>query len=886
MTPDDRDRRPDPDALIAAAAREGRGRLKVFLGSAPGVGKTWEMLTAARQKHKEGTDVLIGVVESHGRAETEAQIVDLPILPRHRLHYRGQELEEFDLDAALARRPKLLLMDELAHTNAPGSRHHKRWEDVEELLDAGIDVWATLNVQHLESLNDAVARITGVRVRETLPDKVLELADEIELIDLPPAELRGRLAQGLIYRPDVAQRAMDGFFREGNLASLREMALRRAAQRVDADVTSYMREKSIQGPWPAGERVLALVGDGQGAEAVVREARLLAEALRGPWIALHVEQTTDSGSSRAAMELAEGLGAEIEISSAPDVVGAAIDLARRRNATRIVIGRTQLPAWRRLVPPRLFRRDVMRSLLLRAPEFALHIVPLPVLAIARPRIARLPEPWFAWIATVALVTAVTGSCELLIRFVSQEALGMVFLAAVVSAASIWGLRVAIFAAVLSFMSWNFFFIPPIYRLTIYELRDVVAIVLFLGVAIATGALASRLRDAARTAEGRIEGLRRIGAFSRALGEPATERELLDVIVRQAADIASAALVLSLQGEDLNIRASEPKVDTMDAAGWAAARWCYAHQAPSGKGTATLPSSPWRFLPMGTARGQVGVLGVRPADDLDPARLQALRALADQAAQAMERVRLANDTARSEALSETQKLRTALLSSLSHDLRTPLAGIRGAADTLRTAWVSLDSATREDLLRSIEEDTSRMTRFLSNILEMTRLESGEITPRIVPVALEEIVEAAIARVSKQGPPELGPVGLNLPDDLPRVAADPALLEQVLVNVLDNARKYGPHGGFVRISAQLFGREISLRVADEGSGIAADDLPHVFDSFYRARHGDRGTGTGLGLAIARGLTEAMGGSIAAVSPRPDAPADGSPGTVIILTLPVAP
>ena len=304
MPPDERDRRPDPDALIAAAAREGRGRLKVFLGAAPGVGKTWEMRPAARQRRAEGGDVLIGVVESHGRAETEVQIGDLPVLPRHKLRYRDQELEEFDLDAALARRPKLLLMDELAHTNVPGSRHHKRWEDVEELLDAGIDVWATLNVQHLESQNDAVARITGVRVRETLPDKVLEQADEIELIDLPPAELRARLEQGRIYRPDVAKRAMDGFFREGNLAALREMALRRTAQRVDADVSDYMRSKSIEGPWPAGERVLALVGDGPGAEAVVREARLLAEALRGPWIALHVELLSAAGDARTAMELA------------------------------------------------------------------------------------------------------------------------------------------------------------------------------------------------------------------------------------------------------------------------------------------------------------------------------------------------------------------------------------------------------------------------------------------------------------------------------------------------------------------------------------------------------------------------------------------------------
>jgi two-component system sensor histidine kinase KdpD len=882
MPPEDRDARPDPDALIAAAAREGRGRLKVFLGAAPGVGKTWEMLAAARRLRAQGTDVLIGIVESHGRAETEAQVGDLPVLDRHRLTYRGQDLEEFDLDTALARRPKLLLMDELAHTNVPGSRHHKRWEDVEELRDAGIDVWATLNVQHLESQNDAVARITGVRVRETLPDRVLETADEIELIDLPPAELRARLEQGHIYRPEVARRAMEGFFREGNLAALREMALRRAAERVDADVTGYMRGRGIGGPWPAGgDRILALIDAGAGAESVVREAKRLSEALRGPWVVLHVERPGDPSDVRVAMRLATELGAEIEIASGMDVIATAIEVARRHNVTRIVIGRLQRPLWRRVL-----HRGVLRGLLHRAPEFALYVVPVPMLAGPPRRLPRVPEPWFAWLATVALVAAVTGLGEVLVAYVTQEALGMVFLAAVVTAASIWGLRVALFAAVLSFMFWNFFFIPPLYKLTVHEPRDVMALLLFLGVASITGALASRVRNEARTAESRIVGLRRIGAFSRALGEPATEPALLAEIARRAADIADAAVVLTAQGEDLNIRAAMPPADTMDEAAWAAARWCYARQEPTGKGTGTLPGASWRFLPMGTARGQIGVMGVRPTDHIDPPRQQVLTALVDQAAVAVERVRLANDAARSAAQSETQKLRTALLNSLSHDLRTPLAGIRGAAETMRTSWEALPAETRADLLGSIEEDTARMTRFLANILEMTRLESGEIVPRIVPVALPDVLEAAIARV-----PGLGQAGQHLlsdlPDDLPRVTADPALLEQVVVNVLDNAVKYAPTGGFVRVSATQHGYQVVLSVADEGVGIAPEDLPHVFDSFYRAKRGDRvAPGTGLGLAIARGLMEAMGGSIEAISPRPDAPADGAPGAVIQLRLPLAP
>ncbi len=868
--------RPDPDALIEAAAREGRGCLKVFLGAAPGVGKTWEMLTAARIRRAEGIDVVIGVVETHGRAETEAQIGTLPVLPRHQVAYRGKVLEEFDLDGALTRHPQLLLIDELAHTNAPGSRHHKRWEDVQEVLDAGIDVWATLNVQHLESVNDLVARITGVRVRETLPDRVLDLAAEIELIDLPPAELRTRLTQGRIYRPDVARRAMDGFFREGNLAALRELALRRAAQRVDADVTGYMRARSIEGPWPAGERVLALIGTDQASEAVVRHAKGLADALHAPLIALTVERPGVAGDVRAAMTIAAQLGAEIEIAHGEDLVAAVLEVAQKRNVTQIVMGRGRPPLWRRMIG-----HTLSHSLLRRAPAYALHIVPAPIVPNTKRKWITFPEPWFAWSGAVALVAGVTGICEVLVRVVSQEALGMVFLAAVVAASVTWGLRIALFTAVLSFVSWNFFFIPPLYQLTIEQPRDVVAIVLFLGVGGVTGALASRVRKEARAARGRVEGLRRIGAFSRSLGEPTTEPEMLEEIARQGCNIAGAAVVMTALGEDLNIRAAAPPIDTIDDAAWAAARWAYGKQEQAGKGTATLPSSAWRFLPMRTVRGPIGLLGIRPEGEVDQPLLQALMALADQAAVAMERVRLANDAARSAAHQETQKLRTALLSSLSHDLRTPLAGIRGAASTLREAWADLDDTTRSDLLRSIEDDTGRMTRFLVNILDMTRLETGEITPRIAAVTLPEVVEAAIGRV-----PGTAHVGVDLPAELPRAAADPALLEQVLVNLLDNAVKYSPPGGFISVSGRSAGDRVALSVADEGIGIAPGDLPYVFDSFYRARRQDRvGPGTGLGLAIARGLMEAMGGTIEAQSPRPDAPADGAPGTLITLTLPVA-
>jgi len=866
----DPDTRPDPDALIEAVSREGKGRLKIFLGAAPGVGKTWEMLVAARRLRAEGRDVLAGIIETHGRAETEAQLGDMPVLPRRAIAYRGQVLKEFDLDAALERRPQLLLVDELAHTNAPGSRHHKRWEDVAEVLEAGLDVWATLNVQHLESLNDSVARITGVRVTETVPDKVLDLADEIELIDLPPAELRTRLTEGRIYPAATANRALEGFFREGNLRALREIALRRAAQHVDADVTDYMRANSIPGPWPAGERVLALVGDGRSGETVVRHAKRLAEALHAPLLALHVEQPGAALEGGSAMALAAQLDAELEAIVGRDVVAAALALAQKRNVTQIVVGRATHALWRRFL-----RRSLSQQLLARAPEFALHVVPLARDLERMGQVREKPKPpIFAWAVAALLVGAVVGLGEGLRGILDQEALGMVFLAAVVGSASLYGLPVGLFAAALGFLSWNFFFIPPIYHLSIRSPRDVIAIIVFAGVAAVTGVLASRVRAESRVAQARIEGLRRIAGFSRRLGAPTTEPELLDEIARQAAGVAGAAVVLTQVGEDLNIRSAEPPADTMDDAGWAAARWAFGRGDPTGNGTGTLPSSRWRFQPMKTLRGNVGVLGVRSERSLDAPALQAIATLADQAAVAVERVRLANESARSAAHAETQRLRTALLSSLSHDLRTPLTGIRGAAETLRTSWSSLDDGTRQDLLRSIEDDTERMTRFLSNIMEMTRLESGEITPRRVAVELAEVVDSAIARTP--GSPE---VFVTLPPGQ-TVVADPTLLEQVLVNVLDNAVKYAPPASPITVSAEQTEHGLTLRIADQGHGISEADLPHIFDSFYRATRGDRtAPGTGLGLAIARGLIEAMGGAIDAISPRPD----GGAGTVIVLRLP---
>jgi two-component system sensor histidine kinase KdpD len=902
------EQRPDPDALLAAAMREGRGRLKIFLGAAPGVGKTWKMLAEAQRFRRAGIDVLAGVIETHGREETRAQADGLPVLPMRPVAYRGRMLEEFDLDAALAKRPSLLLIDELAHDNAPGSRHAKRWEDVLALVAAGLTVWTTLNVQHLESLNDDIARITGVRVSETVPDRVLDRADEIELIDLSPADLRARLQEGKIYRPDNAARALDGYFREGNLAALREIALRRTASHVDDAVRGWMRDHRVAGPWPVAERVLALVGPGAAGEAVIREARRIADALHAPLLALHVERPAKPAGERPPLALATLLGAEVEVRSGNDLVGVVLSFAAARNVTRIVIGRRV----RIGLVQRLRRRNLALALLRRAGPYALVVVadsPAPhPKGVAKPAFRPDAVRWTAltWAGATALVAVVTLAGLWWNLLAEQETIGMVFLAVVVSAATLRGLALALYTAMIGFLAWDFFFIPPVHQITISDAHDAVALLVFLLVAGLTGWLGGKVRAEATAGQARIESLRRIGTFSRRLGVPATEPELLAEIVRQAAAIAERAVLLVVPDQpgdsEPEMRAAEPAGARLDQASLAAARWSARHQVETGRGTVTLPSAAWRFLPMrtravpadgkagpagdksGTVQASMAVLGVQPPHDDAPA-LQALETLVDQAAIALERVRLTGVAARSAAMEDTQKLRTALLNSLGHDLRTPLTGIRGAAETLRESWEGLSPEVRIDLLSSIEEDTGRMTRFLANIMDLTRLESGQIVPRLAPVELGGVIEAAIARVPGAA---YATVALP-PEPQGRTAqADAILLEQVLVNVLDNAAHYAPRWSHIalrvtRLGGGAGGDEIRIDVADEGVGVPEADLPHLFDSFFRGTRGDRTRpGTGLGLAIARGLVEAMDGRISAISPRPDVPRDAAPGMMVSIHL----
>ena len=863
--------RPDPDALLAIAEREGRGRLKVFLGAAPGVGKTWAMLAEARRRRAGGADILVGIVETHGRAETQAAIGELPVQPRARLEHRGQMVEEFDLDAALERRPAILLLDELAHTNAPGSRHAKRWQDVEELRGAGIEVWTTMNVQHLESLSEAVARITGIRVAETVPDRMLAEADAVELIDIPPAELIERMRQGRIYGPDLAERALRGFFREGNLAALRELALRRTAERVDADVSGYMRANAITGPWPAGERVMALIGGDAAAETVVREARRIADALKAPLLALHVERPgmPQGGDPDTALRLAERLGAVTETVVAADLPSAVLQEARARNVTHLVIGRGRPPLWRRVAG-----RSLSGMLLRRATDFTLHLVPD---TATRPQPAaggppRLPR-WIPWMATPALVAATTAICLALDGVVPDAALGMVYLVPIVAAAVAFGPSPGITAAALAFLAWNFLFLPPRYTLAIAGVQDVVGVVVFALVALLLTGTTGGLGRSVRAAQARLLGLRRLVEFSRRLGAPGDQGDIVQAIAEQAARLSGGAACVLLPlspapGQDASdpvLRAAMPIDAEPDESAMAAARWALANQRAAGRGTGTLPASAWQFRPMRTAHGIAGLVGLRlraGAASLPADTDKALDALLDQGAIALERAALMEEQARNAARGETEALRTALLTSLGHDLRTPLTTIRGAIATLRTAGDALDGPTRADLLASAEEEAARLSRWIANILDMVRIESGQVAPRREQVDIAEALDSATHRAGRA---QDRTIALECPPGLEAPRLDPLLLDQVLANLIDNALKFSAPDGRVVARAGREGPEVVIRIEDDGPGIAPADLYRVFDPFFRATRTDRvAAGSGLGLAISRSLVQAMGGRIAAESP----------------------
>ena len=876
------DTRPSPDSLLKAAAREGRGRLKLFLGAAPGVGKTCEMLREAHAKAREGLDVVVGVVEHHSRADTAALIDGLEVLPRRELAYRGQTLTEMDLDAILKRRPGLVLVDELAHSNAEGARHPKRWMDVADLLDAGIDVYSTMNVQHLESANEVVARITGVIVRETVPDSVLDLATDIEIVDITPDELRQRLADGKIYPADVASRALSNFFTPGNLTALRELALRRTAERVDDVLRAHREEHGIRETWDASERILACIDGGPSGQTVVRRAKRLADRLRAPWSVVHVARGEAAAApARAAVldafRLAEELGAETLMLSGDDPAGDVLAYARDRNVSHLVVGAAARP-W--LVE--LVHGSMIRRLVLEAGDIALVVCPQDAEA-RRSRVGTLATPTFGspegYIASAVMVAMGAALATALDRAFGLPNASLIFVVPIILAAIQFGAATAVFAAIASMLAYNFFLTEPYFTFQIADPRNVFAVTFFLAVALITSGVAAQARARlllARRQERQASDLqdfaaRLVSADSVAdVGQSAAETV--------AAQLKCAAVVLAPSGDALTDIGEAPEPILLAPNEEAAARWTFDQGTATGRGADTLPGGRWLFVPVPGEAGRAGVIGVnlrRDEDRLDPEARRLLDLIAAQTGVALERATYATRAEAARIEAESERLKGTLLSSVSHDLRTPLATVSTALQSLRLFPHGHDAAARDELLALAETETQRLAGFVEHLLDMVRIDAGAVTPRLEPVEPADLVAAALARASSALAGR--EVTVDVSPALPQVRIDYQLTLAALVNVLENAGKHG--GASVSVRARRRGDRLALEVADTGPGIPETLLPNLFDKFARGASTDgRTPGTGLGLAIARGFLLAQGAAITAMN-RPD-----GPGALFTLDLPL--
>ena len=873
------DHRPSPDALLAAVRREetGVGKLKIFVGAAPGVGKTYEMLLQARTRRQDGYDIVAGVVETHGRKDTEALLDGIETIPRRRVDYKGQWLEEMDLDAIIARKPQIVLVDELAHSNAPGSRHPKRYLDIEELLNKGIDVYTTVNIQHIESLNDVIAQITGVRVRETVPDSIFDRADAVKLVDVTPDELIQRLKEGKVYVPKQAERALKNFFSPTNLTALRELALRRTAERVDDQLFDQMQQQAIQGPWAAGEKVLVCVSEDPRAAGLVRYAKRLAERLHASWTALYIEshrslQLTEVERDRIAdtLRLAEALGGDAVTIPGGDrrIADDVVRYAHESNVTQIIIGKTSRSRWFEIV-----HGSVVHDLVRKSGNISVHVIagddiaseatpakdvrPAPSIASFEPR---------AYVVAFAASTMALGVGKLIQPWLGIENVDLVFLTAVVGVAVRYGLWPSLFASVVSSLFYNFFFLPPTYTFTIAEPTNVAAFVFFILMACVVSNVAARVRTQAVVAMSRARTTESLYTFSRKLAGVGTLDDVLWATAYQTALMLRMRVVLLLpQNGSIAVKAGYPPEDTLDEADIAAAKWAWENNRAAGRGSDTLPGAKRLFLPMRTGRGAIGVVGIdsdKPGPMLTPDERRLLDALIDQGALAIERVYLVEDMDRAKRTMEADRLRSALLTSISHDLKTPLAAVIGSAGALRDLSGKLGDAEKADLLTTIIDESERLNRFIANLLDMTKLESGAVVPNSARHDLGEIVGSALQRATKilSGLR----VELDLAPDMPMIEVDAVLFEQVLFNLLDNAAKYADAGTTVRVQTWRDSETIYLQILDEGPGIAPADLEQIFDKFYRAQKGDHvRAGTGLGLAISRGFVEAMKGTITAAN-----------------------
>jgi len=898
------ERRADPDALLrqvqAEERRARRGKLKIFFGATAGVGKTYAMLEAAQRRKADGVDVVAGYVEPHGRRDTERLLDGLETIPFRVFGSIGATAREFDVDAALARKPTLLLVDELAHTNAPGSRHAKRWQDIEELRDAGIDVYTTLNVQHLESLNDVIASLTGVRQQETVPDTVFESADEVELADLSPDDLLQRLREGKVYVPQQARIAIENFFRKGNLIALRELALRKTAERVDAAMERWRGAEEVPQPWLASERIIVGLGPRSDGESLVRAGKRLAAALRAPWIVVYVEtpdliRLPDAERNRRIewLRLAETLGAEAVTLGGASAGDELVSYARTRNASRILLGEPSARGWRRWL-----RHSTVDQVLTRASGIDVTVVktteaqrlarsPL----LARSRAFLMPASsgkrrWPRYAGTAAIVAVLTAVGILTDQLLSDTNTALLYLAGIVIVAWRFGRGPSVAASLLSVLSFNFFFVEPRYTFNVADGQYLITFSVLMAVGLLIGQLMASVRLQARVAGYRERRTAVLYTMSRELASTRGADSIARVAVRHIGEVFEAQVLVLLPDERGRSRmpTGTPEPASLRDVDLSVAQWVQDHGKPAGLGTDTLPGAGARYLPLvGTRSGTEAVFGVLALLPVNPRRIllpeqsHLLETFASQLALALERSALSEQAQAARVQAETESVRNSLLAAISHDMRTPLAVIGGAASSLADPDSRLDAQTRRELAQSIVDESAQMTQLIANVLEMTRLESGRQPARFEWVAIEEVVGSALHRLAKALTGHR--VSTSLEEVPPLIRADPVLLEQLFFNLIENATRHTPPGTHISIRARRGVDTLDMLVADDGPGIPTDIEPDdLFEKFKRGRAEGVSGGVGLGLAICRAIAQAHGGEIRAER----IPAGGA---LFVVTLPTS-
>jgi two-component system, OmpR family, sensor histidine kinase KdpD len=873
--------RPDPDTLLHALKKEEeratKGKLKIFFGMCAGVGKTYDMLKSAHEAHGKDIDVVVGIVETHKRPETEALVAGLPIISRKKTEYKGTALEEMDLDAIISRKPQLVLVDELAHTNAPGSRHTKRYQDVLELLDNGMDVYTTLNVQHLESHADSVAQITGATVRETVPDSILEQADEVEVIDIPPDELLKRLAEGKVYTPERSQQAIQNFFQKGNLTALREMSLRLTAERVDHQLRDYMQTKRIAGPWKSSVRLLVGISSSPHSVSLIRWARRMAYTMDATWIAVYVETSralSDSAKAQLAknIKLARELGAEIITTADEDVADALVRVARQQNATQILVGK----------PHRIFslRKSLLDQVIERSGELDVYAVGGEEKAAAR-RIIHFPtiHSGLAQYAMAAgIVCLVALACYPVHAIVGYQTISLILLLTVALLPLKLGAGPVLLSAALSALLWDYFFIPPQFTLSVNMAQDILMLVTYFAIATVTGTLTARIRAREKAVRSREERATALYTLTRDLSIAPNQDEVAKAAITNIKKFfgAEVAVFLSDQDGDVFTQAHPTSTFTVDEKEFGVAAWVYWNEKKAGKFTETLPFATATYYPMSGPRYPLGVIGVKPELEnrftVDQEVL--LENFVRQIASTLEREQLNEMTKRSIASVEAERLYKTLFNSLSHELRTPIAAIVSASEGLLDTATSGNDKVKQDLNLEIHTAAERLNRLVENLLDMTRLESDRIKPNLDWCDLRDVVSTAVRKLS--GELSGHSVTVEIPTDMPLVKLDFGLMEQAFTNLLHNASLYTPPGSKIQVAAQANNHQCMITISDNGPGFPKDALPRIFEKFYRVP-GTKAGGTGLGLSIARGFVEAHNGTIRAEN-------NEEGGARFVITLPI--